>query len=281
MPLPISSKLNPIHYPLPATPVKSTTLLTSDPHSPLNASLSAPLLISSTSLSHSDSHTIPPTGPALINATTDQPSLTDDKTLSYQPTTVEDSPGSGSQSSSVSPDELCCNQAHTETDITCSAKQLTHYDKFFPELEDQGESITKTQSSPQLSPEGVCGEHEQCRSGEGGGEKEDQDSSCHIPLPSLVIPTALSVADRTDSSKLEMGLMKGASSHSVLSNDDPCTATVNSVMPFVETPAPHIHGHVSSREQELMYKKKPSVERFVYTTCNIVLLRCLLCRAVL
>ena len=269
IPLPISTKQNPIHYSLPETNVESAVTLTSDPHNPLNASLSAPQLTSSMTLSHTDSHSILPTEPSLINVACVQSPLTDDNTSSHQPTTVEDSPpGSGSQeqSSSATPDELCSNQTHTETDLTCSPEQLTHYDKFFPELEDQGTRIMKVHSSPQLSTERMCGDCVQCSLGEVEGKERHQketDSSHHTCTspPSLVIPTALT---EPADNRSEMELTKGASSHSVSSDDDPCTlAVVKCVMPFVETPAPHVYGHISRREPEPLYEKKPSVERSV------------------
>lgn len=265
VPLPISSKQNPIEYPLPKCKSKLSAQWNSVLS--LHASLSAPQLTGLTGLGRDENQMVPPRL-VLINNTCTQLSLTDD-VMSSQSTEEPASPGSGSRSqeqpSSVSP--VDAYPTHDESDTPHSTEVLSYYDRFFPELK----KITKTQSLPQLPTEGED-EHEQCSLREVGVEHRQRDakqadlhvlSHYHQTL-SLVIPTSLSVVEATED-KVGMELT------SVREDDSHTCALVQSVLPFVEIPAPQILGHTTRSDPEPLYKRTPSVERLVVTracTCT-------------
>ena len=93
-----------------------------------------------------------------------------------------------------------------------------------------------------------------------GYQAERALSSHGATVPVLVIPTAPLV--REPSNQLTE-IIEGASSLAV--SEEEAGVGVESVLPFVETPAPQVLGHHSRPDPELFFSKTPSVARFI--TC--------------
>lgn len=265
LPLPIPSKLNPIKYLLPN--LTFSAQLTSDASTTctctLHTSQSAPHLTSLNTLRQDECHTaLPGVAP---NHNTYLLSLTDGATSHST-----EEPGSGAQ------EQPSC---HVVSDSPWRlAEPLAFYDKFFPEL-DGHEGITKTQSLPLLPTECVH-EHMQCLLGDRGVESDTETDlvSQQLHSLSLVIPTAQLLAEASEET-LVMKPIEGVSPPSVAVEEDLCTfASVESVCPFVEIPAPQCHGHTSRTDPEPLYKKTPSVERlvweFIYSMCVHMYMSC-------
>lgn len=259
VPLPISSKLNPIKYPL-----IQHTLTTSEPSTQqtsndtcthaLHSSHSAPELTGLNTLRQDEHHTTQPR----VHDPCPASSLTD-STASHS---TED-PGSGSQGhpSSTPPD---ISQADCDDQTWFSAGDLALYNKFFPELNGY-EGITRTQSLPLLPTEYVNELSEHLFSNRRVEDRERIDKEADSVsqrgqfLSPVVIPTAPSLAEPSEVT-LNTELIEGVAPSTV--EYDLCTpATLESVCPFVEVPAPQRHGHTSRSDPECLYKKTPSVER--------------------
>ena len=256
VPLPISSKLNPIKYPLiqhPPTTSEPSTQQTSNDTCTLHSSHSAPQLTTLTQDEHNTT-----TQPRVAQTPCPASSLTD-STASHS---TED-PGSGSQGhpSSTPPD---ISQADCDDQTWRSVGGLALYDKFFSELKGY-EGITRTQSLPLLPTEYVNELTEHLFSNGGVEDREridkEEDSVSqhgHFLSP-LVIPTAPSLAEPSEET-LDIELIEGVAP-STVEYDHFTPATVESVCPFVEVPAPQHHGHTCRNDPEPLYKKTPSVER--------------------
>ena len=90
-----------------------------------------------------------------------------------------------------------------------------------------------------------------------GYQPERALSSHGATVPVLVIPTAPLIEPSNQLTEL----IEGASSLAV--SEEEAGVGVESVLQFVETPAPQVLGHHSRPDPELFYSKTPSVARFI------------------
>ena len=162
--------------------------------------------------------------------------------------------------------------ADTELEAPVSHEKLAIYDKFFLELENmQLESCTPSSEAVQPDTEQVHSEQQRSCSSEREGNDDvllqgqgDLSLSCaSSSRPLLVIPTAPLVSDH---SCAMMELIGGAPSLSVSDEEDKTEVRVESVLPFVETPAPQLFGHRCTSDPEPLYNRVPSVARSVSET---------------
>ena len=150
-----------------------------------------------------------------------------------------------------------------------SHEKLAIYDKFFLELENiQLESCTPSSEAVQPDTEHVYIEQQESDLCEREGNDDvllqgQGDLSLSSSRPLLVIPTAPLVSDH---SCARMELIGGAPSLSVSDEEDKTEVRVESVLPFVETPAPQLFGHRCTSDPEPLYNRVPSVARSVSET---------------
>lgn len=171
-------------------------------------------------------------------------------------------------------------------DTACTARQISLFNNFFPELEATKE-LVKTRSSPQLL---TLGQEESAQEDQDlvheclASHQPPQQQDTHSPLqthrqqhwnsvdksslPSpvsslpIVIPTA-SPQGEWANDRQEIAQLEQQALPSQKATSSPCQVVhvPKSVVDFRETPAPQVFGHFSPASPEPFYKKTLSVER--------------------
>ena len=268
VPLPISSKHNPIHFNFPSPAViNNIQCQFSSPQATegrLHVSHSAPQLTGLLHTKEEETHS------GYFSCMTKQVSS---QLYSHLPST-EDQSDLQAKENSTNPSAPIHDESSSSSEATLGSNDvatdmnLSLFDKFFPELKAKKKAdyipnlttiaplVSEQTHESEVQHEATLRSVLKCKEGQLTNADRLSESTSDFLLRPIVIPTALS-----ENRSISHTYVSAASEHSSNLPRLSQPGGVRSALQFSEIPAPQVLGHLNPNKPEPMYKKTPTIER--------------------